>query len=149
METQTVKPQDVEFTVPADVKVKPFESVQPCSEHFTFSELVHSDVAEKYGIINECPTRYYGNLRLLLHYLEVIRHEFNKPIKITSGYRCQVLNDLVNGVIDSAHTYGRAADITSSHLMELYSVVKKLRFDNVYSYVDQKKNYIHFEYRPL
>jgi len=48
------------------------------------------------------------NLILLL---EGIRMEINKPVRITSGCRCQKHNADVGGVPNSAHTRGTAADI--------------------------------------
>ena len=49
----------------------------------------------------------------LLHLLENMRDELGEPIYITSGCRCAIYNasPAVNGVPNSAHTRGTAADI--------------------------------------
>ncbi len=47
----------------------------------------------------------------LVAYLERIRGYFGKPVRINSGYRCQVHNEKIGGAIGSRHTKGQAADI--------------------------------------
>ena len=47
----------------------------------------------------------------LVDVLHKIRIYFNKPVIITSGYRCSVQNRIDGGVSNSNHLYGRAADI--------------------------------------
>lgn len=42
--------------------------------------------------------------------LQTLRTLWNKPIKITSGFRCESHNEAVGGVLDSQHPKGRAAD---------------------------------------
>ncbi len=114
----------------------------PHSEHFTFDELVASETADRHGLKNEPPLAVMDNLQNLCYYLEVIRHRFGHPVKITSGYRCEELNRLVKGVPESKHIQGLAADITSPYLLELNSVVKSLKLP--YSYINLDKHYIHF-----
>jgi hypothetical protein len=43
--------------------------------------------------------------------LQKIRDHFDKPVHITSAYRCPAWNKKVGGVTGSYHTYGQAADI--------------------------------------
>ena len=65
----------------------------------------------------ECKGRYCngypgGNTSAkLLGILESLRSYYGKPITITSGLRCTRHNALVGGVSNSAHKYGKAADI--------------------------------------
>lgn len=47
----------------------------------------------------------------LINYLQKIREHFNKPVHISSGYRCPVHNKNVNGATGSRHVKGMAADI--------------------------------------
>lgn len=48
----------------------------------------------------------------LLDLLEIIREHFNRPVIITSGFRCQMHNRQVPGAAtNSYHTWGLAADI--------------------------------------
>lgn len=48
--------------------------------------------------------------QLLMTALTVIRVHFNKPITITSGYRCQAYNKRVGGASKSQHLTGNAVD---------------------------------------
>lgn len=50
----------------------------------------------------------------LVEYLQKIREHFDKPITITSGYRCGTHNSRVGGASGSRHTKGQAADIIIS-----------------------------------
>lgn len=44
--------------------------------------------------------------------LDDLRHEYGKPMKISSGYRCPTHNAKVSSTgINGPHTFGRAADI--------------------------------------
>lgn len=47
----------------------------------------------------------------LIYLLEVVREHFNRPVTITSGYRCPTHNNKVGGTIGSKHLKGEAADI--------------------------------------
>jgi hypothetical protein len=50
--------------------------------------------------------------------LEPLRVAMGKPIKISSGYRCEKLNKAVGGVYNSQHLKGQAADIDIQGDME-------------------------------
>ena len=43
-------------------------------------------------------------------YLQKIREHFEKPLRITSGYRCKTHNAAVGGTANSQHATGQAAD---------------------------------------
>ena len=42
--------------------------------------------------------------------LDKIRAHFNRPIKVTSGYRPKMYNDFISGATFSSHISGRAVD---------------------------------------
>ena len=71
------------------------------SEHFSLSEMLASETAEKHHIQN-----------LAVRCLEPTRQHFGLPIQVTSGYRCPQLNAAVKGASNSQHLAGEAADIT-------------------------------------
>jgi uncharacterized protein YcbK (DUF882 family) len=48
---------------------------------------------------------------VLLEALEAIRTHFDAPVTITSGCRCPLYNESINGAQKSQHTKGRACDI--------------------------------------
>jgi len=65
---------------------------------------------------------------VLVAKLEVLRSLLaDKPIIVTSGYRCESHNQTVGGAVDSQHLKGKAADI----------VVKGLKPYQVYYYADK------------
>ena len=81
--------------------------------NFTMSELLKSEVAEKYNIYNVPDKEHLDNLLLLIcEVLQPLRNFIGKPIIITSGYRNPRLNShpLINGASNSQHTTGQAAD---------------------------------------
>ena len=81
------------------------------TEHFTYEELTRSATADRYNIDNTPTEDIEKNLVELAHVLEKIRQRYNKPIIVTSGYRCKKLNDIVKGSKTSQHVKGQAADI--------------------------------------
>ena len=50
-------------------------------------------------------------LQILVARLEMLRSQFNKPIKVISGYRCSNHNTKVGGAKRSQHLLTQAADI--------------------------------------
>jgi len=50
---------------------------------------------------------------LTVNVLEPVREHFG-PIRVSSGYRCEELNEAIGGASSSQHTFGEAADISSS-----------------------------------
>lgn len=85
------------------------------SPHFTLGELLHSDTAERrpeWQIAQNNPdATVLSNLAYLVATaLEPIRTTFGYPIHITSGYRCQAVNEAVGSTSTSQHLLGQAAD---------------------------------------
>ena len=125
----------------------------PTSEHFTIEELCRSQVAVCLGIDNE-PKRddIIANLkRLAFHTLEAVRLlNDNKPITITSGYRCKELNKAVGGVATSQHQNGCAADFVVGSAEENRQLFDKIKssgsvpFDQLI--LEPKAGWIHISY---
>ena len=125
----------------------------PTSEHFTLEELCRSQVAVCLGIDNE-PKRadIIANLkRLAFHTLEAVRLlNDNKPITITSGYRCKALNKAVGGVATSQHQNGCAADFVVGSAAENRRLFDKIKssssvpFDQLI--LEPKAGWIHISY---
>lgn len=81
------------------------------TEHFTLAEMTFSPTAIKKGIDNTPNAQAIRNLTALCEkVLEPLRAHLGIPIKISSGYRCEVLNSLIGGAKSSQHKIGQAAD---------------------------------------
>ena len=90
------------------------------SPHFSLSEFESSATATAKGIDNTLKhsdvdhSRIIDNLRALCHeVLEPLRRHLDRPVVISSGFRCKKLNQLVGGVRTSQHMTGEAADIAA------------------------------------
>lgn len=80
--------------------------------HFSLLELTESRTAKKHGIENNPPAEAVENLkRLCQHTLEPLREAMQLPVVITSGFRCQRLNEILShSARRSQHLTGCAAD---------------------------------------
>ena len=98
------------------------------TEHFTLSEFVRSETADRRHIDNTPTVEVVANLRALCrNVLEPARVAFGSPIYITSGYRCPALNAAVGGKPTSQHLRGEAADLQVKgvrNLKRLYNAIK-------------------------
>ena len=81
-------------------------------KYFTISEMLYSPTAVKRGIWNGCDRDKENNLVALVdNVLDPAREKYGKAIHVSSGYRCQQLNTLIHGALESQHLKGEAADI--------------------------------------
>ena len=89
--------------VPRDTKLSP---------HFTLAEFLKSETANARGIENVVANNeHMANLYTTASIMELVRAKLgNKPVLVTSGYRCPELNAAVGGVSDSQHALGQACD---------------------------------------
>ena len=85
-------------------------------KYFRLSEFINSATAKRLGINNIPSFEVVDNLNRLADYLDGIREKFGKPILISSGYRCPLLNKAVRGVANSQHLKGLAADLVCSDM---------------------------------
>ena len=81
------------------------------SDHFSIKELTYSDTAIRLGIDNTPNDEILKNLQLVTqHILEEVRNYFDKPVKVTSGYRSEKLCLAIGSKATSQHTLGQAVD---------------------------------------
>jgi len=85
---------------------------------------------------------------LLLEKLEKLRKIIERPVYITSGYRCTRYNQEVGGVLNSYHLIGLAADIKVKdiNLIELLEICENIDFNGIGFY--ENKNFLHLDVRP-
>ena len=84
----------------------------------------------------------------LLSKLVELRKILERPVMVTSGYRCPKYNQEVGGVISSYHCIGLAADVAVKDiaLITLLEVCENLDFDGIGFY--EKKGFLHLDVRP-
>lgn len=94
-------------------------------KYFSLSEFLNSATAKRLGIDNTPTFEVVDNLNKLADYLDVIREKVGKPILISSGFRCPVLNKAVGGVSNSQHQKGLAADLICADMESLEKVLRE------------------------
>jgi len=84
----------------------------------------------------------------LLAKLVELRNILERPVYITSGYRCPVYNRKVGGTVSSYHCIGLAADIfvKDMELLLLLEICENIDFNGIGFY--EKKNFLHLDVRP-
>jgi len=94
------------------------------SNNFTLWEFLrtfHGDLIEKQLQI---PLEYINNLqRLCVNVLQPVRNNFG-AVEITSGYRCEELNNRVGGSPTSDHSKGLAADFRCQNIEAALEFIK-------------------------
>lgn len=111
------------------------------TEHFTLNEFTKSKVAKDNNINNVLPLELEENAKFTLESLEKIRKAYEKPIYITSGYRCKELNKLVGGKPNSQHLKAQAVDLKWDE--NLYNLIKD-RF--VFDQLIKENGWIHLSF---
>ena len=94
-------------------------------KYFSLSEFLNSATAKRLRIDNTPSFEVVDNLNKLADYLDVIREKVGKPILISSGFRCPVLNKAVGGVSNSQHQKGLAADLICADMESLEKVLRE------------------------
>lgn len=124
-------------------------------KYFNFNEFFSSDLADSVGIVNYPSPEFEQYVRINIitlvdHVLDPIRDRWGVPVRITSGYRCIALNDLVGGKESSQHLTGQAADFTidgltpSEYRRLAYWCADHLDFDQMIVYAQRR--FIHVSY---
>lgn len=103
------------------------------SRHFNLSEFIDSsEHPELVGAnLRSLKPRDMVHLQTLVRLLEALRSFLKEPIHINSGFRFSALNEAVNGVRNSRHTQGLAADISFGSVETL---------NRAYSYLSRRKS---------
>lgn len=105
------------------------------TRNFTLEEVVFSQTATRRGIDNSVPPELMANVMRQAELMEKIRYELNRPIHITSWYRCPALNAaLSNSSKKSAHMLGLACDFVSpfgTPLQICQALIGKIEFDQL------------------
>ena len=116
--------------------------------NFKLSELIHSDEANKRKINNMPDINSLDNLLILIvDCLQPIRDMVDLPMNISSGYRCNALNDAIKGAKNSEHLKGMACDFTIKGwtAKEAYEYIKKNGFKYT-QLILEKNQWVHISY---
>jgi zinc D-Ala-D-Ala carboxypeptidase len=92
------------------------ESTMPrkLTPNFTYEEMIASQTAARLGIDNRPDAQTLHNLKRLCAVLERVRSGLgDKPIIVSSGFRCAKLNTAIKGSKTSYHMKGLAVDFTA------------------------------------
>ena len=120
------------------------------SENFTYREFEKSETAERLEIDNTIKHDSVRNniKELVYHVLQPLREKLNKPIVITSGYRCPELNKAVGGVSTSQHVNGQAVDFIVIG-MNVVNVAKTIiEMELPYDQLGIYNNFLHVSVSP-
>lgn len=117
------------------------------SKNFSYREFEESKTAEDLGICNVITDFSVRDSikALVLNVLQPLRDAWEKPLNISSGYRCTELNKAVGGVATSQHVKGEAADVLCDDPKELAQLAKDLNlpYDQMILY----PNFVHFSHK--
>ena len=100
----------------------------PLSSIMVYSKNLNANLTEHFTLKEfKCKCRFRDCTRTLvlpstLLDLQSLRFAYGKPIKITSGFRCQRHNERVGGIKDSFHRIGCAVDIKPIGDFSLYEL---------------------------
>ena len=118
--------------------------------NFTMSELLKSDIAEKYNIYNVPDKEHLDNLLILIcECLQPLRNYIDKPMDISSGYRSPRLNGhpLIKGAQNSQHVTGQAVDFTIKG-MTPKQIIEKVKASGVEfdQLINEHNIWVHISY---
>jgi len=119
------------------------------SEHFSLIEFTRSQTASRHGIDNTPNEEQIENLKTLAKGLEDVRTKLGgNPINISSGFRCEALNDRLGSKRTSRHILGLAADLTCDRygdVNDVFSVLasSSIEFDQL---IKEYDSWIHISF---
>lgn len=123
-------------------------------KEITWKEMCKSETAKRYKIENNPDGNSIVNLEALIEYIVKPIYDKFPTAEVTSGYRCEKLNDKVGGAKGSQHTKGQAVDLVliipgrnlEESIKELYNFIAcTLPFDQMIIH----HTYIHVSYKDV
>jgi zinc D-Ala-D-Ala carboxypeptidase len=124
------------------------------SATFDLAEMVKSQTAARLGIDNTPDDAIVAALpAVAVNILEPVRRQFERPVVVTSGYRCPTLNAAIGGSASSQHMKGQAADfeVPGHGNLEVAEWIRdNLEFDQLileyYTPGDPNSGWVHCSY---
>ena len=118
--------------------------------HFSLEEFEHSDTALAHNINNKLPASLFPNDVAICKLAEEVRTLLgDKPLKVSSGYRCASLNKRVGGVSSSQHLTAEACDlIPQGSIQAAYEKIRTsdIPYDQLILETAGKAQWLHISY---
>ena len=93
--------------------LKMMDKPEKISEHISYLEATNSNTANRKGITNKPTPEILHTMRNTAdRCFEPLRAWYGKPIRVSSFYRCTLLNTVLGGSKTSQHPKGEAIDMT-------------------------------------
>lgn len=123
------------------------------TKNLSLAEACRSETAKRKYIDNTPAGIIVDNLKLTAEKIfQPVRDHFDKPIYVSSMYRCERLNGMVGGSPHSKHITGQAIDIdndgTSVSNKDIFNYIKEnLKFDVlIWELGDDSPHWVHCSY---
>lgn len=103
----------------------------------------------KFFTIQELACKCCGQLTInqkLVYLLDTIRYALNKPVTLTSAYRCEHHNKEVGGSPKSQHVLGNAADISCGASEDKFHIIS-IAIKGGATGIGVAKNFVHIDMR--
>ena len=119
-------------------------------KYFKESEFLYSSTASKYKIDNTPNDEEKKHIEELIAFLDKLREAWGSALIVSSGFRCEELNQKVGGVKTSSHKTGYAADLIPANnkkkeFFEFFKeYVKDKSFDELLLEKSGKSIWVHF-----
>ena len=91
----------------------------------------------------KCGCGLNGINRELVNLLQKLREDFNSPMVITSGLRCEDWNTQTKGSANSSHLWGMAVDVSVTDAIIRYKFVKKAQ--KYFKRIGIAKTFVHVD----
>lgn len=139
-----------------EIENQDFMNDKMLSANLSLSEAITSQTAIRKKIDNTPNAFVIENLkRIAVNVFQKVREYFEKPIRVSSGYRSFALNKAVGGSKSSQHVTGEALDIQGTNGVtnaEIFYYIKdNLQFDQlIWEYGnDDEPAWVHVSYREM
>ena len=124
------------------------------SKNFSLREMTKSQTALRMGISNTPTIDKIQNLKALCeNVLQPVRDHFDRPVTITSGYRCEELCLAIGSKATSQHAKGEAADFEIAGISNFgvaQWIAQNCEFDQLILefYTGGNTGWVHCSYAP-
>lgn len=119
------------------------------SKYVSYEEATKSQTAIRHGINNEPTEDQLQNMKIVAtKCFDPIREFYKKPLRVSSFFRCEQLNQLVKGAKNSQHLKGQAIDIDAGSIQENKKIFEWVKDNLEYDQLINEYNFswVHISY---